>query len=220
MKTLAGLVRGFGILVFLCASSAQAAYPGGDVALVTALEGNVARVVEGARQPMQSFVKLKEGDQLTLDKDARIQLVFFESRRQESWQGAGKLEVTLMEGRGTNLPEPQVKVLPAVLVKQISKTPTLDSQGRAGAVRLRAIPTPSALAKLDSDYKQLRAETTDRDDLNPELFLLSGLLEMRQLERIEQVLGELKTSHPDNVEAKVLASLYQKTLKNLRESGK
>lgn len=206
-------------ILLLWAVLAQAAYPGGETALVTKLEGTVNRITAAGKQPVEAFVKLKEGDQLTLEGNARIQLVFFASKRQESWSGSGNLDITAQEGKGTGLSEPQVKTLPEVLVKQIAKTPSLDSQGRAGVVRLRAIATPDALAKLENNYKQLRQETA-ADDLNPELFLLAGLLEMRQIERVEQVLSDLQASHPGNMEAKVLVALYQKTLKNLRESGK
>lgn len=205
-------------LALLWATLAQAAYPGGDAALVTALDGTVNRLTAAGREPVQAFVKLKPGDKLALEGNARIQLVFFESKRQENWNGSGSLEIAAAEARGAGLPAPQVKTLPDILVRQIAKTPALDSQGRAGVVRLRAIPTPEALAKLDRDYQQLRQDAAG-DDLNPELFLLVGLLEMRQLDRIEQVLDDLRAKHPDNMEAKVLVALYQKTLKNLRESG-
>jgi hypothetical protein len=206
-------------LVLFWAASVQAAYPGGDAALVTALDGTVNRLTAAGREPVQAFVKLKPGDKLTLESNARIQLVFFESKRQESWGGSGSLEIASAEAKGSGLPAPQVKTLPDILVRQIAKTPALDSQGRAGVVRLRAIPTPEALAKLDQNYQQLR-QGAEKDDLNPELFLLVGLLEMRQLDRIEQVLADLQATHPGNMEAKVLVALYQKTLKNLRESGK
>jgi hypothetical protein len=183
------------------------------------VEGKVSRITASGNEPVQSFVKLKQDERILLENGARIQLIFFASKRQESWHGAGQLEINLAEGKGHGLPEPQFKVLPDVLVKQISKTPTLDSQGRAGMVRLRSIPTPDALAKLDKDYRQLRQDAAG-DDLNPELFLLAGLLEMRQMDRIEHVLSEFKMLHPNNTEAGVLVSLYQKTLKNMRENGK
>ena len=129
-------------ILLLWAVLAQAAYPGGETALVTKLEGAVSRITATGKQPVEAFVKLKEGDQLALEGNARIQLVFFASKRQESWSGSGKLDITAQEGKGTGLPEPQVKILPEVLVRQIAKTPSLDSQGRAGVVRLRAIATP------------------------------------------------------------------------------
>lgn len=218
MKTLSTLHV---ILVLFCFGLPlpAAASSGNDVALVTALEGKVQRIVGKNRQPLQSFVKLKQGDFLSLEGDARIQIVFFTSRRQEAWQGSGRLEVAAVGGNGLGLADPQVKVLPEVLVRQIAKTPALDSQGRAGVVRLRAIATTEMLAKLENDYKRLRMEAS-RDDLNPEIFFLAGLLEMRHLDRLEGALTDLQMSYPGNVEAGLLVALYQKTLKNMRESGK
>lgn len=217
MQVIYRFLRSLPVLCLFWIGQSHAA--GAEVALITSLDGQVSLVSASGRQPVQAFVKLKQGDMLALDGGSHVQVVFFESKRQESWGGGGRLEISADQGKGWGLPEPQVKILPAVLVKQISKTPALDSQGRAGAVRLRAIATTEALAKLDEDYKRMRMETV-RDDLNPEMFLFASLLEMRQYDRLEQAMSDLKTSHPGNTEAGVLVSLYQKTLKNMRESGK
>lgn len=187
-----------------------------DVALITGLQGEVARVTPQGRQPLQAFVKLKRGDLLALDK-ARLQIVYFESGRQEVWQGGGRLEVLGTESRSFGLPNPEVKTLPSVMVKQIARTPALDSQGRAGVIRLRSIASPEAIAKLETSYRQLRMESV-RGDFNPELFLLSGLFEMRELERVEQVLKDLQQAHPDNAEVGIVVALYQKAMKNAREA--
>jgi hypothetical protein len=83
-------------------------------------------------------------------------------------------------------------------------------------VRMRAVPTPAAVAQVQNTYRRLRLET-DRDDLNPELFLLSAMFEMRELERVEELLGELQRTRKGNQEVAVLAALYQRALKNARE---
>lgn len=217
MKNSPRFFRTLSACFFVWANLTQAMAANEEVALVTALEGRVGRVTAAGPQPMQVFVKLKQGDLLAIERGARIQMVFFDNGRQEQWSGIGRLEISRGAGKGYGLQEPQVKILPAVLVKQIAKTPSLDSQGRAGAVRLRAIATPEALEKLENDYKRLRMESV-RDDLNPELFLLAGLMEMRHLDRIEQILHDLKSLRPGNMEVAVLASLYEKTLRNIRES--
>ncbi len=219
MKTFAFLARLFAAL--LAVSPALAASGGNGAALVTAVEGKVSRLAPAGSEPVQAFVKLGEGDVIKLERGARIRLVYFASKRQESWSGQGQLAIGAGEGKGQGrgLGAPEVKTLPDMLVKQIARTPSLDNQGRVGMVRLRSIGTPDAVAKLENNYQQLRAEST-ADDLNPEMFLLAGLLELRQLDQLEKALAELQTSHPDNTEAKVLAALYQKSLKNLRESGK
>lgn len=197
--------------------SVTPAFAAADAALVTSLAGKVSRA--GAEGEVEAFVKLKAGDVLTLAKDTKIQLTYFENGRQESWSGNGKLEIGASESKANGLPAPQVKQVPMVIVKQLARTPSLDSQGRAGVMRLRAIPTPDAIARMEETYKQMRAEA-GKDDLNPELYLLAGMLEMRQLERVEQVLADMKKDRGNDPEAKLLVSLYGKALKDVRAAAK
>ncbi len=199
------------LAVVVCAHAQER----GDVALVTSLQGKVAIVTPQGQQPLQTFVKVKRGDQLTLT-DARLQLVYFESGRQETWQGAGRLEIQGAESKASGLPAPTVKTLPEVMVKQIARTPALDSQGRAGAVRLRSIASPDAIEKLEKTYQQMRMEAV-RGDLSAELFLLSGLFEIRDFERIEQVLRDLQLARPGDAEVGLVVTLYQKAIRNARD---
>lgn len=203
--------------VLLVVSLSAAAQEHSDVAMITSLQGNVGIVTSQGQRPLQAFVKLKRGDTLAL-ADARLQVVYFENGRQETWQGGGRIEVTASEGKASGLPAPETKTLPAVMVKQIARTPTLETQGRAGVVRLRAFATPEALAKLENDYRKMRMEAV-RGDLSPELFLLSGLFEMRELERVEQVIRDLQLSRPGDAEVGLMAALYQKAVKNARENS-
>jgi hypothetical protein len=196
--------------------AATAMADGGDTALVTAVQGRVTRVAPGNAQPLQAFSKLKHGDLLALDKVARVQVVYFDSGRQETWSGGGQLEITRAGGVAHGLAEPQVKTLPLVMVKQIAKTPSLDSQGRVGMMRLRSVATAQDVAKVEEAYKRMRLEA-DRDDLNPELYLLSSVLELRELDRVEQVLNDLQKSRSGNREVGALVALYEKALRNARE---
>jgi len=188
-----------------------------DVAMVTFMQGVVTRSTTQGSQRVQSFIKLKQGDSLALEQGARLQLVYFSGGRQETWGGDGRLEISEIESHAHGLSQPEVKMLPSVMVQQIAKTPSLETQGRAGMVRMRAIPTPDAIAQVEKTYKSLRLET-DRDDLSPELFLLSGLFEMRELDRVEQILGDLRRSRKGNPEVGLLVALYQKAVRNAREA--
>lgn len=190
-----------------------------EVALVMSVQGRVVRLAEAVPVPVEAFVKLKEGDRLSLERDTRLQVVYFENGRQETWSGPGRLEMALNESRPNGLPAADVKTLPLVMARQLARTPALDSQGRGGVTRLRAVPSPDAMAKLEATYKELRAGAA-RDDLAPEMYLLSGLYEMRALDRVEKMLGELRQDWPHNPEAALLISLYGKAVKNARESMK
>lgn len=204
--------------LFLCVGLVRA-QDSIDVAMVTQLKGGVSRVTAQGPQPVQSFVKLKQGDLLALQKDARLQLVYFEGGRQETWQGSGRLEIAKAESQAHGLTPPEVKTLPPVIVKQIARTPALETQGRAGMMRLRSVATAEDVARIESNYKQMRMEA-DRNDLNPELYLLSAMFEIRELERMEQALADLQRTHMGNPEAGLLLALYQKALKNAREAKK
>ena len=88
----------------------------------------------------------------------------------------------------------------------------MQSTQRAGAGRLRSIEMgDNSLAKLDSEYSRLRKDAA-ADDINPEIFLLAGLFEMREFGRLEQTLKELGDSRPGNMEVAVLKSLYKKAI--------
>ena len=205
------------LMTIVCLCLSGPVWATSDVALVTSLQGKVSRAGGDAPVVIDSFVKLKQGDLLTLEKDAKIQITYFENGRQESWTGAGKLEVVTFESKGNGLASPKLKQVPMVIVKQLARTPSLDSQGRAGVMRLRSIPTPAAVAKVEDTYKHMRAGAGS-DDLNPELYLMAGLLELRELDRLEVVLGEMDTLQKSNNEAKLLISLYRKALSSARQS--
>jgi len=190
-----------------------------EVALVMSVQGRVLRHADAVPVQVEAFVKLKEGDRLSLEKDTRLQLVYFENGRQETWSGPGRLDMAAQESKASGMPAAEVKSLPLVMARQLARTPALDSQGRGGVTRLRAIPPRDAVAKLEATYRDLRAGAA-QDDLAPEMYLLSGLYEMRELDRVEKMLGELRQGWPNNPEAALLVSLYRKAVKNARESMK
>lgn len=201
-----------GLLVFGC-SQVWAA----EVALVMSVQGRVQRLGDVAPMPVEAFVKLKEGDRISLEKDSRLQLVYFDNGRQETWAGPGRLELSVQEGKASGLPAAQVKLLPLVMARQLARTPALDSQGRGGVTRLRAMRKPDAVARLEESYRELRTRA-GRDELGPEAYLLSGLYEMRELDRVEKALADLQQDWPNHAEAALLISLYRKAVKNARES--
>jgi hypothetical protein len=53
-------------------------------------------------------------------------------------------------------------------------------------------------------------------DLNAEIYLLSGLFELRELDRVENLINEIQVQQKGNMEAMILVSLYRKALKSAR----
>jgi hypothetical protein len=110
-----------------------------------------------------------------------------------------------------------LKTLPLAVARQLARTPASDREGRKAPARTRAVQAPDAMARLEATYQELRSRA-GTDDLEPETYLLSGLFELRELDRVEKLLGELKQERPRNVEAALLISLYRKAVKNAREA--
>lgn len=200
-------------LLACIAWTAQAA----EVGLVTAVAGKVKLEEEKtAPSELKPFVKLRPGDRLTLEGAARLQLVYFDGGRQETWQGAGQLEVgarastAVMGGL-----QPEVKVLPPILVKQLSKTPSGDGNVKAGMIRMRSMPSGGTLEAVERNYAELRKQA-EAEDRNPELYLLAGYFELREYDKLDALLRDMGAKAPDDQEVRALATLYKRAVANAR----
>ncbi|MDP3817180.1 hypothetical protein [Pseudomonas sp.] len=202
------------LLLALLSCTAQA----NEVAMVTALSGTVEWQAPGAApaMPLKAFSKLRAGDRLKLAAAARVQLVFFQSGREEVWQGAGDLLLgSEASAVTTGTPQQQSRLLPRLLVKQLARTPAPEGQIRAGMVRLRSMPSGGTLESVENNYAELRskAAATDR---NPELYLLAGYFELREFAKLQQLLARLDEQSPGSNELAVLRSLYVRAMNNAK----
>ncbi|MBI5792742.1 MAG: hypothetical protein HZA63_14830 [Rhodocyclales bacterium] len=202
------------VLVTVACTQAWAA----EVALVMSVQGTVLRQEGATPVPLEAYAKLNAGDRLILERNAQLRLAYFENGRHETWSGPGGLETTARGGEASGLAAPALKSLPLAVARQLARTPA-DGAGHKAATRTRSVAAPDALARLEATYQELRGRA-GADDLEPEAYLLSALFELRELDRVEKLLADLKQERPGNPEAALLASLYRKALKNVREARK
>ncbi len=200
------------LLVVVCAPVWAA-----EVALVMSVQGKVLKQEGVAAIPLEAYAKLNAGDRLTLEKSAQLRVAYFENGRHETWAGPGELEMTARGGEPAGLTTPAVKSLPLAVARQLARTPVADGAGLKVAARTRSVAAPDALARLEATYLELRGKA-GADDLEPEAYLLSALFELRELDRVEKLLVELKHDRPGNPEAALLVALYRKAIRNARES--
>jgi hypothetical protein len=183
------MVRKTALFVVTLLSLAGAA--SAQVAMLTQVAGDVkVSAKEGARAAVP-FLKVSEGDTLTLAANARVQMVYLVSGRQEIWKGAGPVGVGAQEGKSASL-KAETSQVPAIILKQLAKTPAVGQHGKTGMVMLRSLDDLAASDQLDEDYKTFRA-AAPAGDVTPEVFLLSALLDMGDLEKTKKVLEDLKT---------------------------
>lgn len=188
-----------------------------DVALVMSVQGKVTRHEGANTVPVEAFIKLGEGDRLSLERGAQLRVAYFENGRHETWAGPGGLELAAHGGQSLGSAAPDVKSLPLPVARQLARTPATDREGRKAPARTRAVQAPDAMARLEATYQELRARA-GADDLEPETYLLSGLFELRELDRVEKLLGDLKQDRPRSAEAALLIALYRKAVRNAREA--
>lgn len=188
-----------------------------EVGLVTAASGGIKLQEEkAAASELKAFVKLREGDRLTLQENARLQVVFFDNGRQETWQGAGALEIGGASSKAVKGGlQAEVKTLPPILVRQLSKTPSPDGSVKTGMIRMRSMPAGGTLESVESSYADLRkqAEAADR---NPELYLLASYFELREFDRLEGLLRQLIGKNPGDAQLVMLNSLYSRAISNAK----
>lgn len=186
------MLRRTGTFLVVALSLASAA--SAQVAMLTQVAGGVKVSGKEAARPAVSFLKVDDGDTLTLDADARVQMVYLATGRQEVWKGAGAVTVGAQEGRSASL-KPEVSTVPPIVLKQLAKVPAAGERGKTGMVMLRSLDDLGDADQLDDQYKQLRAAAPP-DDTTPEVFLLQSLLDLGEYDRARKVLGDLdaKTS--------------------------
>ena len=214
MKTTGWLGAVVMALVSLSASATE-------VGLVTAVAGNVKLQEEkSVASELKPFVKVREGDRLMMESNARLQLVYFDGGRQETWQGHGALEV----GSGSSKMskgsmQPEVKTLPAILVKQLSKTPAQDDHVKTGMIRMRSMPPYDKLETVERNYEDMRKQSV-ADDLNPELYLLASYFELREFDKLEALLKRLNEKGSSAPELAALNMLYARAIRDAKSEGK
>lgn len=189
--------------------SAEAMALSMDTGMLTQVQGSVTLAGEKDNgKAALAFSKVRAGDKLTLSKGAHLQVVYFEGGRQETWQGSGQVEVGASESKSATL-KPEVKQLPAILVKQLVRTPSPDLKNRTGMILLRSITTPDKVKSLEDNYTAMRKEIAPTD-FTPEMYLLSGLFEMKEYQKIRDVLADLSAKQPGNADAKAIVDHYSR----------
>ena len=202
------------LVIFYAVSCMTLNVEAAEVGLVTVASSRI--LLQDGTAPareLKAFIKVRIGDRITLPPESRLQLVFFENGRQETWSGSGMIEVggksaKVVKGK----PDSKVKTVPDILVKQLSKTPSPDGVAKAGMIRVRSIASSGiTVESAENHYIELR-RVTDADDLTPEAFLLSSYLELRELAKLEQLLDRLNQQKTTTVSKQSLDSVYRQAL--------
>ena len=86
--------------------------------------------------------------------------------------------------------KPETLSLPPLLARQLAKTPAGGKHGKIGMVRMRSLSSDT-LESLDRQYLEFR-RAVPPDDVTPEVFLLNGLLEMKEYAKAQSAIEKLR----------------------------
>ena len=182
-----------------------------DVGMLTQMDGKVEIVTaKEGKHPATAFLKVALGDKLVLGRDARVQIVYFETSRQEVWKGAGEVEIGNGEGRSSSL-QPETRKLPPLVARQLAKTPVSGQHGKSGMVTVRSLSSDT-VESLEKQYQEFRGAAAD-GDTTPEVFLLTGLLEMKEFEQARTVLDRLRARLSKTPELAAVISHFDPLIK-------
>jgi hypothetical protein len=190
---------------------AQFSEPGAFVTQVTG-EAVVISAETGKPITIPTFAKLEPGAKVKLAAGARLQILYFESAKQENWSNAAEFQVSDQASQLKTGAAPAVRELPAEVVESIGKSVAYFSNpdSRQAMVRLRAVSSGKIKA-AQSHYRELRAQLPD-EDITPEIYLLGQLEAMRAYREMGVPMAEMRRRQPGSLAVQALHKEYERAI--------
>jgi hypothetical protein len=209
MRLMTAALRGLVFLagvVYLPQVLASEAEAGG---FVTQSQGTVSyQVGAGKEQPLPAFARVPSGARVSIGDNAKLQIVYLRSGRQESWTGKASLVVGDEESKASGASgstAPGIKVLQPYMIETLTKSREVmgNIHSRQGMIRVRSLMAATKVKEAEDRYVELRAQSAE-DDITPEIFLLTTLDGLKAYQSMKKPLAEMLRRQPDNAEAKAL----------------
>jgi hypothetical protein len=184
-----------------------------DVALVNLLSGEATYIDRsGMHGKVNPYMKVRDGDRITVASGGQVRIAFFEGSRQELWSGpatfaAAKVTAELISGKA-----PEITHLPAGVTQRMARIPELVKIAKLGGTRVRGLSKhkkqmgadqQTTLAQARSTYEKIRREMPV-NDIAPELYLYAALYDLRLYGEMKLVVAEMQRKQPDSQDAKAL----------------
>jgi len=220
MKRIAGmgrLVRVSAVILFsACISAgavAQAPGQPADVAVVVQVQGDVGYVSANQEQGRISpYMRVRDGDRVTLGAGAQLRIVFFDTGRSERWVGPASLRAARGAAQALAGSPAEIGKMPTSAPMRIARVPALLQNAKLGGIQVRGGPPKGAsAAERDHSVREARAayeemrRAAGTADITPELFLYSALSEYALYDQMEPVVQEMLRRQPDSEEARSFA---------------
>lgn len=185
-----------------------------DVGLINQLRGDVSYQGAGtASAKAMAFMKVRDGDRFAVPAGGVVSIVYFDSGRQEIWNGPSNFKAGVKQGDGQS-GNPRVSQLPGGAPASLLQTPNvlqIAKLGRAAGVTVRSVKpklTPAQaeeVAQARRTYDSWKSTTAD-DDITPELYLYTVLHTHRLYDDMKPVVTTMQGKQPNSPEVQDLAA--------------
>lgn len=179
-----------------------------DVGLVNQVTGGVTytSAKDAVAHGVQAYGRVRHGDKISVPAGAELKISYFTGNRQEVWKGPASFVAATEGGELLKGNKPEVVQLAPVVSQKLARIPELMGTSRIGGIVVRALTVrPDAtqreteVAEAISAYEKLRA-TSAENDVTPELFLISVLIDNEMYADVKWVAQELVKRQPNNEE--------------------
>jgi hypothetical protein len=203
-------------------------------AIVTYITGDVTyqnKTEQPEPSPVIAFMRMLQGDVLTLPAESEIKILFLKTGHQETWKGETVLKVedtgclVQKEEVWVKQDPPQVKSL--MFQQEEAKAitnPSLPLPFRGVVPNVRAFPVLREFSgKKAAEIKKTHTELQEQfgsDDATSEFYRLSAFAKYGQYAEIQQIIKALLEKYPDNSVLKQWEEWAKKQEKSIKESSK
>lgn len=203
----------FLLLLSLALSAPIALAQSADVGLVNMVSANVSYApAVGLPGKVQAFMKLRDGDRVTVPAGGQVRVVYFESARQERWAGPASFRAGKTAGEPISGKPAEVATLPAGASQRIAQVPQLVQLARLGGIQVRgmtraqkaSVEQQAAVGEARATYDKMRKDLP-ADDITPELYLFAALHDYLLYDEMKIVADEMLRKQPGSAEVKSLA---------------
>jgi hypothetical protein len=161
-----------------------------EVALITQVSGEVSIETGTSKHAAQPMQKVHLGDRMLLNA-GKVQLAFFSSAMQETWDGTGRLELGTGSSTSTTL-KAQTRQLPALLVKQLQRTPSTSKQDtKAGMLVMRSAPRVRSVESIHQDYLSAK-KALPEGDFTADIAYVNELIAVKAYTQVHAFVAALK----------------------------
>lgn len=203
------------VLLFIGAAQATAA----EVGMVTQMNGSIAYQTATDKTKsaaVRNFMKVYEDDSFTLDSNAQIQIVYFESGTKETWKGPVAFKAGKIQGKADSPSAvPKITTMNSSVTGEVKRLAALTDTSRlqkTGSTLVRGKPSDASSAGKppilsDADKKEISAakkiyqdllKDEEASDITPELYLFSVLADYDQFDEMRSLIAAMRKKQPEN----------------------